>query len=236
MLQILQENPKCNPTETAIIILGDAGLNYYQNNTEKNKKKDIHRLGCQLYCVRGNHEERPENLLNTVSVYDSNVDGEVYVEQGYPLIKYFKDGGEYNINGYSVLTIGGAYSVDKNYRLERAKLLGESFTGWFNDEQLTPGERKDILSKVKDKHYHFVLTHTCPEELEPKDLFLPMIDQSTVDSTMEKWLSKVRRAVTYDIWAWGHFHDDRKVTAKNHMFYTSYKRLEKLLPKSKRIN
>lgn len=232
--QIAAAYPDLKPTETGVIILGDVGLNYYLNDKEKKVKRDLHRIGFQLYCLRGNHEERPDNLINMVRTYDSNVGGEILVEQGYPLIKYFLDGGEYIIDGYSVLTIGGAYSVDKNYRLERAKLLGDSFTGWFPDEQLTPGERRGILEAIKGKEFHYVFTHTCPLELEPTDLFLPMIDQSTVDNSMEKWLTKVRKAVKYDVWLWGHFHDDRKIGYKHYMLYKSFAPLESFMPKKKR--
>ena len=45
------------------------------------------------------------------------VQGEVYAEEPYPNILYAQDGGTYTISGKSFLTIGGAYSVDKPYRL-----------------------------------------------------------------------------------------------------------------------
>lgn len=50
------------PEETALIILGDAGINFYLNETDLKNKKIINNQGFTLYCVRGNHEERPENL------------------------------------------------------------------------------------------------------------------------------------------------------------------------------
>ena len=91
--QIAAAYPDLKPTETGVIILGDVGLNYYLNDKEKKVKRDLHRIGFQLYCLHGNHEERPDNLINMVRTYDSNVGGEILVEQGYPLIKYFLDGG-----------------------------------------------------------------------------------------------------------------------------------------------
>ena len=50
------------PAETALIILGDAGINFYLNKTDKKNKKIINNTGYIIYCVRGNHEERPENI------------------------------------------------------------------------------------------------------------------------------------------------------------------------------
>ena len=50
------------PQETALIILGDAGINFYLNKTDAKNKKNINATGYTIYCVRGNHEERPENI------------------------------------------------------------------------------------------------------------------------------------------------------------------------------
>ena len=73
--------------ETAVIILGDAGLNFYLNNTDKKYKKMIDSMGFCVYCVRGNHEERPENLGYDLD-YDPEVKGLVYLDPNFENIKY----------------------------------------------------------------------------------------------------------------------------------------------------
>ena len=50
------------PDETALIILGDMGLNFYLNKTDRKNKRNVNATGFRIYAVRGNHEERPENL------------------------------------------------------------------------------------------------------------------------------------------------------------------------------
>ena len=168
----------CVPDATGIIILGDAGLNYYLNKTDKKYKKLLNSQGYHIYCVRGNHEQRPENLDYELS-YDPEVFGMVYDDPDFENIKYFVDGGEYIIGGHSALVIGGAYSIDKWYRLaragykpEEASIASPKVCGWFKDEQLTAEECGDIWDKVQGKHYDFVFTHTCPIDWEPTDLFL----------------------------------------------------------------
>ena len=104
------------PEETAIIILGDAGFNFYLNKTDARLKKEVEAKGYTFYCVRGNHEERPQALMSMLWKYDNEVEGVVYYEEAYPHIKYFKDYGLYKIDKYSCLVIGGAYSIDKDYR------------------------------------------------------------------------------------------------------------------------
>ena len=57
----IQRNmPEYKPEETMIVILGDAGLNFWLNNTDKKYKKLLNSMGYYIYCVRGNHEQRPE--------------------------------------------------------------------------------------------------------------------------------------------------------------------------------
>lgn len=140
---------------------------------------------------------------------DSDIKGPVYQEPEFPNIRYLLDGGEYQFGPYSSLVIGGAYSVDKWYRLQQAAAKNQSFTGWFPDEQLYENEMKAIQEKVKGKKYSFVFTHTCPRSYEPTDLFLPMIDQSMVDKTMENWLDSIKDTFDWGVWCWAHFHQDR---------------------------
>lgn len=211
--------------DTAIIILGDAGINFYLNKTDAKNKKIINNMGYRVYCVRGNHEERPENLPYIVYIHDHDVNGWVIYEPDYPNIRYFIDGNTYLINGHSVLVIGGAYSVDKWYRLSKAP-EGAKWTGWFEQEQLDTEEMAEIERDHAGNHYDFVLSHTCPESWQPFDLFLSGLDQSTVDKTMEVWLEDFRHKITYDAWLFGHFHDDRLVRPHVEMYYTDIEELE----------
>jgi 3-oxoacid CoA-transferase subunit A len=76
-------------SQTALIILGDAGINFYLNKTDLNLKRNIQNTGYTVYCVRGNHEERPENLSNIVYKYDQEVGNTVIFEPDFPNIRYF---------------------------------------------------------------------------------------------------------------------------------------------------
>lgn len=218
------DTKKYSPSETAIIILGDAGVNFYLNDSDVRLKLELCQTGYTFYFVRGNHEERPENLKDIESMYDENVGGDIWLQHNYPNIRYFKDGGEYNISGHSVLTIGGAYSIDKWYRLMR-KVSSKTWTGWFAGEQLTEDEMFEIEERCADRHFDFIITHTCPESWEPRDLFLEGIDQSTVDKTMEKWFDQFKERVHWGIWLFGHYHDDRLVRPRVEMYYNDIEEL-----------
>lgn len=56
-----------------------------------------------------------------------------------------------------------------------------------------------------------VLTHTCPLQYEPTEVFLPGIDQSTVDKSTEEWLGTIERRLSYEKWYCGHYHTSKQV-------------------------
>ncbi len=199
----LEDFCKTNKTskEDVLIILGDAGILYFGNKTlrERYLKDYISNFPITLFCVRGNHEERAEDRNEMVK--KEMFENEVYYDPDYPNILYAIDGFQYVINGETFFIIGGAYSVDKFYRLMTGNM-------WFQREQLDEQEMNKISEKTRGLHFNHILAHTCPFTWEPTYLFLRGMDQSTVDTTMERWLEHVVRECSYDNYWFGHFHGD----------------------------
>ena len=233
----IQRNiPEYKPEETIIVILGDAGLNFWLNNTDKKYKKLLNSMNYHIYCVRGNHEQRPELIKNMVLVNDENVNNVVYMEEAFPNIRYFVDGKIYNLLGYKCLVVGGAYSIDKWYRLaqagyskDEAETADPKKCGWFKDECLTAAEMTAIMEKVKGESVDFILSHTCPLSWEPTDLFLNGIDQSTVDKSMEVWFDELKDNVKWKYWLFGHYHADRIERPHVEQFYQEYEDVESII-------
>lgn len=201
------------PESTGIIILGDVGLNYTLDGNDHATKNALCRdYPFTFYCVRGNHEARPGTKLGMTLIHDENVDGPVWIEEEFPRIRYFCDWGFYTINGLRTLVIGGAYSVDKPYRVAQG-------WRWFEDEQLKPFERDACLRNAKDREFDLVLSHTCPSTFQPTDLFLRGLDQSSVDDTMEAWMEELAVKVKWNVWLFGHYHADRIELPHVEQFY-----------------
>lgn len=192
-----------------LIILGDAGINYYLDERDNKLKEQLNSYNIKLFCVQGNHEERPENI-STYKEIDM-FGGKVFIEEEYPNLIFAKNGELYDIDNKKVLVIGGAYSVDKNYRI----IYGYP---WFKDEQLSKEEMDNILNKYKGQHIDIVLSHTCPLKYEPTEVFMKGIDQSNVDKSMEKFLDKVEQSINYDKWYCGHYHTEKKIDKLEFMF------------------
>ena len=211
--------------DTDLIILGDVGLNFYLNNRDREEKKKVNELGINIYALRGNHECRPEHLETIDKVWNDKINNYVYCELEFSRINYLIDGEIYQFGDYSALALGGAYSVDKYYRLNRA--TGD-WCGWWEDEQLSAQEQNDILKKLIEEKpaVDFIFSHTCPLEYQPTDLFLSVVDQSTVDNSMERFLSKINKIVSYGIWLFGHYHQDRIERPYVEQFYMNIESLD----------
>ena len=186
-----------------VIMLGDSGLNYYGGSRDNFVKSNLSDMPLKYFVIRGNHDRRPSTMscMRKVSLFG----GSAYVDDRYPNIYYAEDNvAVYDLNGLKTLVIPGAYSVDKYYRLS----MGYN---WFKDEQLSAEEREAGL-KVCDSidwKCDVVLSHTCPSIYVPTDLFLSVVDQSTVDTSMERYLGGVEYRLDYKLWLWGHYHAHR---------------------------
>ncbi len=186
-----------------LIILGDAGINYYGKRDIK-LKETLKNLPITFFCIHGNHEKRPENIKTyTQTIWN---DGVAYLEEAYPNLLFAKDGEVYSFGDKKAIVIGGAYSVDKFYRLSKGYM-------WWEDEQ--PSE--EIKAYVEEKilalnnKIDIVLSHTAPYKYMPTETFLPFIDQNTVDSSTEKWLDGIEDALKYQKWYLGHYHINKRI-------------------------
>ena len=162
-------------------------------------------------------------------VYDENVKGEVYMQDKWPNIRYFKDWGIYTIGRFKVAVIGGAYSVDKWYRLSNNYI-------WFKDEQLTDEEMLQCTRDLTNQKVDFVFTHTCPICWEPSDLFLNSINQSSVDKSMELFLEELAQCFDWKIFCFGHFHADRIERPYVEQFYRDTENIEELWERWKKYS
>ena len=223
----------CYANETTLddilIVLGDAGINYYANDKDKALKNSLRINYCAnekdyilknslseypitFFCIHGNHEERPENIktYKTKKFYE----GIVYYEEDYPNILFAKDGEVYNFNNHKVLVIGGAYSVDKYFRLA-------SGYNWYESEQpdaKTKNKVKKVLKDLDNK-VDIILSHTCPYKYLPREMFLEGIDQSTVDNSTEYFLDEIEESTDYNLWYCGHYHTDKEIDKIIFMFH-----------------
>lgn len=200
-------------TSDVMIIMGDAGINYYLDERDIKLKKYLSELPITLFCIHGNHEQRPEEIDTYKKVLWNQINGICYVEAEYPTLKFGIDGECYEFDGKHCMVIGGAYSVDKYYRWVNGY-------AWWDNEQPNEKTKAKVEKKLNSINYKvdIMLTHTVPIKYEPTEAFLPFINQDTVDKSTEIWLDSIEEKLSYQKWYAGHYHIDKTVDKMRLLF------------------
>ena len=193
-----------------VVLLGDVGANYFRDERDRALKQALSKMKCTFLCIHGNHEMRPVRIPS-YELKEWN-GGLVWVEKDFPNLLFAKDGEIFILEGLRHLVIGGAYSVDKYYRLYRG-------LQWWSDEQPSAEIKAYIEQQISTYPIDIVLSHTCPFKYEPVEAFLPMIDQSTVDASTEHWLDTIEENLNYRAWFCGHWHINKRIDKMHFLFH-----------------
>ncbi len=193
-----------------VVILGDVGANYFLDRRDDNVKDILAGLKPWILCIHGNHEMRPWRVPGySLSQWKG---GQVWVQEIYPRLLFAKDGEIFTMDGLRYIVIGGAYSVDKYYRLRTG-------SNWWEDEQPSDEIKAYVEEQIAKKPVDVVLSHTCPFRYEPREAFLPMIEQDTVDDSTERWLDRIEADLDYKAWFCGHWHLDKRIDRMHFLFH-----------------
>ena len=216
--EIVQKHPTffSDGQKHFLILLGDAGLNYWcDEKRDKQLKKELSDLPFIYFVIRGNHEERPTNCMKqnpSKWQMETFFDNVVLVEKDFSNIKYATDSpaiysipaNEYNLK---TLVMGGAYSVDKMLRIQNG-------AKWFSDEQMTPEEMTHAKLLIEhEKQLDLILTHTCPSIMQPREALIQGKNIQGLDLAMERFFSSIcfdslynQTQFNFKAWLFGHYH------------------------------
>ena len=194
-----------------MIILGDAGINYYGGWRDQDLKRRLAALPLTLFSIPGNHEQRPGKIASYHTALWNG--GEVYVEDEFPNLLFAADGSYFSLDGVQTFVMGGAYSVDKDIRLARN-------WGWWPDEQPDDEARQWAEQQLEKHGWHtdIVLTHTTPLRYEPVEVFMSCVDQCRVGKSTEEWLDTIEQRLAYKRWYCGHYHTEKTIDRITFMF------------------
>lgn len=205
-------------TDDVMIILGDVGLNYYLDERDDERKERLSRLPITLFCIYGNHEERPEEVPGYEEA--SWHGGIVLYQPAYPNILFAQDGEVYDFDGKKAVVIGGAYSPDKLSRLANGQR-------WFPTEQPDGAVKRRVERRLEQAGWKidYVLSHTVPLHAVPYHAVQTDIDPRTVDSSTEEWLQKIEERLDYERWFAGHWHITEDI-GRISILFEDYEELE----------
>lgn len=183
-----------------VVVCGDFGLVWYDDHGILRREKDNYKkqqaaldklgdCGFTTLFVPGNHENY--DLLETkkeVDMFGSKarkVSDSVFMLQ---------TGHEYDICGKKTLVFGGGVSRDREWR--------QSGISWWKQEVPSQEVLEQTLEIVCGQHYDLVLTHSAPSSM------LKQIDKSFTTDKVTDMLEKIKCAVTFGMWCFGHYHVD----------------------------
>lgn len=178
----------------SLVVAGDFGVGFGAPGSMEvlyNSVKDrLEKYNITIYAVRGNHDDP--------SWFDGTHD--------YPRLRFLQDYKVYEIEGKTILPIGGAHSTDRESRIEdnlAYEKYGSRKRCWW------PGEviKKVPISELPDK-VDIIVTHEAPISFEPI-IVREMGDglklwEDILDS--RQYLNQILQEVKADLWIHGHYH------------------------------
>jgi predicted phosphodiesterase len=151
-----------NIKDAHIIQVGDFGVGFNTFEKEKRMLEMYHPLlvknNVTVWAIRGNHDYKP--------YFDND-------PFGFTNIKLVPDYTVLNLEGNNILCVGGAVSVDREWRYTKKQKLGIfentnlGVESWWPDELFVLD--KDKIKDLKD--INIVVTHTCPDYCPPDNSF-----------------------------------------------------------------
>lgn len=199
-----------------MILLGDCGFFfscYYEGSAYRDEARRKHaaKMPCTFLCIQGNHEQPFAQMdAEPVRIYE----GDGYYRDG---VYFAANGTSFTIGGKRFLAVGGACSIDRQWRLDYGY-------PWWEREELSQEEFDRILERTEGERYDFILTHTAPYEDMPREAFIKIENAYTNQNSTERNLQRLKAQIEYQTWYAGHFHID-KIAGNIHFLYTMWERL-----------
>lgn len=193
--------------DDVLIQLGDFGLVWNEDKEEKYWLDWIDERPYTFAFVDGNHENF--DLLEKYPC-EEKWDGEV--SRIRDNVFWLRRGEIYNINGKSILAMGGATSTDKHLRLP-----GKS---WWPQENWSFLDTMYITEQALSSEVDIVVSHTCPSDC------IRMLIQSRYDNidckVSVEMNNLIRNGFRPKQWHFGHFHTDIAFKLDNIEFFCHY--------------
>jgi hypothetical protein len=177
-----------------------------------------------VLCVIGNHE--PILGMTNISEVDIGIGEKVYQIYDNPFVAYLKRGKVYYIDGFKMLVLGGALSVDKEFQIKN--------NTWWKKEYWTEQEEKDVFKLLEtENEFDCVLSHTGPEQINKKIFALTNYFPMEVKDEVAILNDEIHKRIKFKEWWCGHLHrnqyyfDDEEKRGYQYL-YKSTKILEKV--------
>jgi len=189
-------------SDTAVV-LGDFGFLFSGSDEEQANLDAIARMRITLAFVDGNHENFP-----AIAAYPEEDWHGGRVHRIRRNVVHLMRGQLYTIEGRTIFTFGGAYSLDRPWRTP-----GRS---WWPEEMPSEAEYETARHTLGACGHRcdLVLTHTAPEETMRH--YHPTHPAERPLNTFLQWVADT---TDYGHWYFGHFHRDEPLWRRQTVVY-----------------
>jgi len=163
-----------------IVQVGDFGFGFLDSQTNA-LIDDYFDKNRHVRFIRGNHDS-PEVCRNQIG--------------------FIEDGTVETYDGYKIMYIGGAQSIDRHFRIEGVS--------WWQDEELSIKQFENIISKAADEKPNIIVTHDGPRE--PIINMFPWTKDNMIESRTGQALDAILRLHRPQYWFFGHWHNTKRYT------------------------
>lgn len=203
-----------------VIVTGDFGyvMRGERNNLpEKNKLDALARKPYTILFCDGNHEG-----FDYLEQYPEEVRYGAPVRRIRNNVFWLQRGYIYTIEGKTFFVMGGAYSIDKAFRMRYQEICGEKI--WFEKELPSPVEYRRAIQNLgaNNNTVDYVITHTAPRSIIPRIIHSYPDDH---DRELTGFLDWVYHTIAFSHWFSGHFHCDVQI---NNAVTTCYQHVIKI--------
>ena len=184
------------------IILGDGGFLWPGNSAgDKRIYRALAERPFPVLCVFGNHD--PVLGRQDLPEIDAGIGEKVIlVRREKPFVAYLKRGKKYLLENRKFLALGGALSIDKEYRRPNIS--------WWEQEYWTEAEKSELLERLeKENKFDYVLSHTGPGRInEAVFYYLWKTHGLKFTDHVAAFNDIVDSKIQFRDWFCGHWHKD----------------------------
>lgn len=186
-----------------LIICGDFGLVWDNSPEEQFWLNWLNEKNYTTLFIDGNHENH--SLLNSYPVEIWN-GGKIHKIRD--SVFHLMRGQVFTINNHTFFTMGGAASVDKNWRTPGIS--------WWPEEMPSEEEYREAILNLYnyENEVDYIITHTAPTSIVNQ-----LIPEIKPPDRLTDFLEDFKKTVKYKHWYFGHFHDDQDTDEKHTLLY-----------------
>lgn len=203
-----------------LIVNGDFGVGFWNGRywSEERFYDWISEQEYTVLFVDGNHED-----FNKLNEYPIELWNGGWIHKIRHNLIHLMRGEVYRINGITVFTFGGGYSIDKYRRQENVS--------WWPQEMPLEEEYRNAEKNLQRINYQvdFIITHTAPSESVyylSTMRSLGIKNDVIEELPLTTFLDDIQRHVTYKRWYFGHFHVDIEIWRNQTAVFNSICELE----------